>query len=181
MDPFTGEIRLFAGTFAPVNWHFCDGTVLNVSQYQVLFSLIGFTWGGNGQSTFALPDLRGRIPIGQGTGVGLSARTLAQIGGTSSVQITEANLPAHTHTLYASNTQATTATVAGGAGLAQPVATGSNKVVRYSPPSFNPTQQNFDPGSISVAPGGGNSHANVMPFLAVQYIICLNGLYPDRP
>lgn len=181
MDPFAGEIRLFAGTFAPINWHFCDGSLLNISQYQLLFALVGFTWGGDGHSTFGIPDLRGRIPVGSGQGVGLTLRTLAQTGGTSSVQITESNLPAHTHTLYASNAQANSATVGVGQGLAQPVTTASNKVVRYSPPAANPTQQNFDPASISTAYGSSYSHSNVMPYLAIQYIICLNGLYPNRP
>lgn len=186
MDPYVGEIRMFAGMYAPNNWHFCDGSLVSINSYQLLYALVGTTWGGNGQTTFGLPDMRGRIPVGMGQGTGLTARVLAQTGGTSTVQIATANLPAHTHTLSASNKEATLAAVAPGVGLAQPVAPASGKVVRYSPPSPPPpvpapTQQDFSQMSISVASGFGQAHPNVMPYLAIQYIICLNGLFPDRP
>jgi microcystin-dependent protein len=181
MDPYLGEIRMFAGNYAPENWQLCDGTLLNISEYPALYSLVGTTWGGNGQTTFAVPDLRGRIPVGMGTGTGLTARILAQTGGTSSVQLTQSNLPAHTHTLSVSNQPASSAAVTQGAGLAQPIAGSANRVVRYAPPSVTPVQLTFDADSISTATGGNQPHTNVMPWLAIQYIICLVGLYPERP
>jgi microcystin-dependent protein len=181
MDPFLGEIRMFAGNYAPENWQLCDGTLLNINEYQALYSLVGTQWGGDGQTTFAAPDLRGRIAVGMGTGTGLTTRTLAQTGGSSAVQLTQANLPAHTHTLSVSNQPANSAVVSQGAGISQPLTGSANRVVRYAPPSVTPLQVTFDPDAISVAAGGNQPHTNLMPWLAIQYIISVIGLYPERP
>lgn len=177
MDPILGEVRMFAGRYAPQNWHLCDGTLLSVNEYQALFALLGNVWGGDGVTNFALPDLRGRLPVGQGQGTNLTNRTMAQKGGASQVTLTEANLPAHSHTFSVSNADATVATVSAGVGLAQPV----GSVVRYAPPSQSPTPVAMDPDSVTYADGGSLAHQNVMPFLAINYMICVQGLYPQRP
>lgn len=183
MDPYIGEIRMFAGNYVPEDWLLCDGSLQPINTYQTLYSLLGTTYGGDGATTFGLPDLRGRLPVGQGTGPSLTPRTLAQTGGASFVQLIEANLPAHAHTVNTSTTSATTPTVAANVGLAQPQTLPAGQVVRYVPPGLAtpPTQQNMDPDTVSVAAGGNQPHSNLMPYLAINYIICPNGLYPQRP
>lgn len=178
MDPYVGEIRMFAGARAPQNWHFCDGTALSIQTYQTLYSLIGTTYGGSGP-TFNLPDFRGRLPIGQGQGSGLTNRMIGQSGGVSTVALTEANIPAHSHAFNASTATATTPSVTSGVGLATP----TSPVVRYAPPGATPapTPVSLDDAAITAAPGGGEAHLNVMPYLAINYIICVDGLYPMRP
>src|SRR5262245_29652358 len=109
MDNYLGEIRLFAGNFAPRGWRFCDGGLLPIAENDALFNLLGTTYGGDGVSTFALPDLRGRVAIGQGTGPGLTNRPLGEPGGTESVTLVLGQCPAHTHQLFATNAPATTA------------------------------------------------------------------------
>lgn len=187
MDPFLGEIRMFAGPYAPVNWHYCDGTLLPIGQYQILYALLGTVWGGDGRTTFGLPDLRGRLPIGQGTGTGLTPRTLGQTGGASQVTLTIADFPAHTHAVNASNAAGTSMVPTANGGLSACIAPSSGKVVRYAPPSASPApvQQSLAATAISYAPYGQGQpvypHDNVMPYQAVNYIICLQGLFPDRP
>lgn len=176
-NPYIGEIRLFAGNFAPKGWHLCDGTQLPISTNQQLFALIGATYGGNGTTNFALPDFRGRVGVSQGQGPGLSNYTLGQNGGSATVTLTTATTPMHTHSL---NTA--------GAGAATPTA-GPN--VTFA----NTTGQNVMyvndgvPGATKASPAaatigntvGGQPHANLMPGLSVNYIICLNGIYPSFP
>ena len=110
MDPYIGEIRLFAGNYAPENWAICDGAQVAVNDYQALYALIGTTYGGNGTTSFALPDLRGRVPIGQGQAPNVTARTLGQIGGTEKVSLNVGQLPPHNHQILATSTAATTST-----------------------------------------------------------------------
>src|SRR5208337_1330025 len=112
--PFVGEIRIFAGNFAPVNWAFCDGSTLSISQNATLFNLIGTTYGGNGQTTYNLPDLRGRVAIHQGTGAGLSPYVLGQAGGVESVPLTNQQLPGHTHVVQCNETAGDTRSPVGG-------------------------------------------------------------------
>ncbi|MGE5477127.1 MAG: phage tail protein [Bacteroidales bacterium] len=181
MEPYVGEIRLFAGTYAPVDWHLCDGTLLQINTNQMLYSLIGTTYGGDGVNTFALPDLRGRVPVGQGQGTGLSNRVIGQAGGASLVQLTSAQMPAHTHAVKVSNKVATTQAMAANSGFAANVVPSAGKIGRYAPPSSNPTPANLDAGTISAAPGGNQAHSNVMPYMALNYIISLLGVYPMRP
>lgn len=175
MDNYIGEVRLFAGNFAPRNWHFCDGSLLPISQNDVLFTLIGTTYGGDGINTFALPDLRGRVPIGQGTGVGLTPRILAEAAGTEAVALIANQCPSHSHLVYASTSTATSPSPEG-AVTAQP-ATG---LAFYAPrvtPTVNPVA--FDKDVIGNA-GANLPHANIMGSLAFNYIIALQGIFPTQ-
>src|SRR3569623_1528496 len=114
MDNFLGEIRMFAGNYAPEDWHFCDGSTLQINQFDALYALLGTTYGGDGRVTFGLPDLRGRAPVHKGTGTGLPPVTLGQKGGSETVSLPAANLPPHTHPLNAVNAPATTNTPGNG-------------------------------------------------------------------
>ncbi len=169
-EPFIGEIRMFAGTFAPRGNSFCDGQLLAISQNQALFSLLGTTYGGDGRTTFALPDLRGRLPLHVGTGPGLSPRALGSKGGTETETITEAQLPSHTHTMQGSSSIANQASPQG-------------RLVAESS-LFNLYQSNaptsdMSPGAVTSV-GGGGSHTNLMPFLCLNFIIALFGIFPSR-
>lgn len=170
-QPFIGEVRLFAGNFPPQGWAFCDGSLIPIFEYDALFALIGTTYGGDGQNTFAVPDLRGRVPVHQGTGGGLSSRTIGETGGTETVTLTAAQMPAHTHALRGSSAAAT-GSAPGGAVLA---ATGA--VNSYSSNAV-PTQA-MAAGALA-AQGGGQPHENMAPFLTVSYIIALFGIFPQQ-
>jgi microcystin-dependent protein len=177
-DGFTGEIRMFAGAFAPVNWHFCDGSTLPISQYQALFALIGTTYGGDGSSTVGLPNMTGRTPIGTGTGTGLTARTLGQTGGEVGVVVTAAQMPAHTHTVSTVKDNATTDTPGN---TVLPAASGTTTITLYTKvdASVPETDKVLNPSSILLT-GGSQPHDNVMPSLGINFIICVNGLYPTQ-
>ena len=183
-DAFTGEIRTFAGAGIggepPQGWMFCYGQELNPSQYGLLFSLIGTTFGGNGVSTFNLPDLRGRTPIGQGSAPSLTQRVLGQTGGTTTTILTSAQMPAHTHPVMAETGNATADTPGQTVLIAN---SGTNTTLYTKVDSTDPKQVAFvfDPNAVSNSSGAGQSHTNVMPSLGVNYIICYNGLYPERP
>ncbi len=170
-EPFVGEIRLFAGTFAPQGWASCDGQLLSVSEYETLFTLLGTTYGGDGRTTFALPDLRGRVPIHVGQGPGLSARQLGQQGGEEHVTLTPAQMPSHGHPAVATNDTDVTTTPAGNV-LGHPA------VNTYRNPLAAPTLTMADQ-SVAAA-GGGQSHDNLQPFQVVRFIIALYGIYPSR-
>ncbi len=169
-EPFVGEIRMFAGNFAPRGWAFCDGQLLAVSQNDALFSLLGTTYGGDGRTTFALPDVRGRVPVHAGTGPGLSQRRLGTKAGAENVTLTTNQLPSHGHTLSASGASADSTNAAGQV-LAK--VTGANLY------RANGGQQSLNTAAIS-ATGGSRPHSNVMPFLCVNYIVALFGIYPSR-
>ncbi len=166
-SPYIGEIRLFAGNFAPAGWHFCDGSLMAIADDQALFSLIGTTYGGDGQNTFGLPDLRGRVPVHQGTGAGTTF-TLGQNGGAESVTLTAQQMPAHQHPLQAR-------TSVGGA------SSPANNVFAQGPPGGVQiyTQDNsvLPVGTSSVA-GGSQPHENRQPLLAISFIIALFGVFP---
>lgn len=168
-EPFVGEIRMFAGNFAPRGWAFCDGQLLAVSQNDALFSLLGTIYGGDGRTTFGLPDMRGRIPIHAGTGPGLSARRLGTKSGQEKVTLTVDQTPSHDHTWNANTAVAQNRTPAGNL-LASP----SGNV--YSG-AANPTS--FSSSAVSNV-GGSRSHTNLMPYLCVHFIIALFGIYPSR-
>ena len=168
-EPFVGEIRMFAGNFAPRGWAFCDGQLLAVSQNDALFSLFGTVYGGDGRTTFGLPDLRGRIPIHAGQGPGLSSRRLGSKGGSERVTLTVNQLPSHRHPLQAS-TQAATDALPAGKVTAQ---TDSPLYGADSP--FG----NMASGAITNT-GGSQAHTNLMPFLCVNFIVALVGIYPSR-
>ena len=169
-EPFIGEIRMFAGNFAPRGWAFCDGQLLAVAQNDALFSLYGTIYGGDGRTTFALPDLRGRLPIHAGSGPGLSPRPIGARGGAEQVTLTTNQLPPHSHTLQASPDAATDTSPAGKT-FAQ-VAGGD----LYG--SIAPTAS-FENSAVGTT-GGSQAHPNLMPFLCVNFICALVGIYPSR-
>lgn len=168
-DPFIGEIRIFAGNFAPRDWVFCKGQLLSIAQESTLFALIGTTYGGDGQSTFAVPDLRGRAPVHQGRGSGLGTYVLGQSDGLESVTLTSQQMPMHSHGL-----------VHGGVGSqASPqnglLGTTPARDFRYSDASANTNL-----AAAAMQPQGGNMpHENRSPFLALNFIICVNGIFPS--
>jgi len=176
-QPYVAEIRLFAGTFAPAGWAFCDGRLLPISQYDVIFALIGTTYGGDGQNTFALPDLRGRVPIHWGMGQGLSNYTLGQMGGTENVTLTTAQLPAHTHTFSATSAAASSLNI--GATMLPANTTSSLSVNFYVSTAGPPTYYSMYPTSVG-STGGSQPHNNIQPTAAMYYIISLFGVFPSR-
>ena len=169
-SPFIGEIRMFGGNFAPLGWAFCDGSLQPIAQNDALFSLIGTTYGGDGQTTFALPDLRGREPIHAGTGPGTSTRTLGEAGGTETVTLTPTQLPLHAHTAMADPAEGT-ATSPGGRTWAASTAT-----LPYTASAANTT---MNAGALAPA-GGSQPHENMTPFLTVTFIVSLFGVYPSQ-
>jgi len=170
-EPFIGEIRMFAGNFAPRSWAFCDGQLLSISQNDALFSLLGTIYGGDGRTTFGLPDLRGRIPIHAGQGPGLSQRRLGAKSGMESVTLTNPQLPSHTHNARALNKP-------GDSGNPQ------NRIwaaTSGSPEYYSAEIPDVDMANdILPAAGGSQSHSNIMPYLCVHFIIALFGIYPSR-
>jgi microcystin-dependent protein len=165
-QPYVGEIRIFAGNFAPAGWMFCEGQLQAISDYETLFNLIGTTYGGDGQETFALPDLRGRVPVHQGNGF-----TLAETGGVEDVTLTVNQLPAHTHPLVAVGDATGAFTSPAGNVLAQ-----SFNVTPYI--NDAPTAS-LNAGAIAGV-GGSQPHANFQPYLCVDFIISLFGIFPSQ-
>ncbi len=182
MDAYTGQIILFAGNYAPENWAVCDGRSLKVSDYQALFALIGTTYGGDGSSTFNLPDLRGRLAIGQGQGAArapapqLTMRVLGQKPGTETVSLQLAEMPAHRHALQASSAPASSTMPTG-----QLTAVAQNGDAPYFTPPLTGTPAANNLASNAVSPGGASQpHDNHMATQTLNYLICLNGLFPNR-
>lgn len=167
-DPYVGEIRLFAGNFAPQGWAFCDGQLLAIASNDALFSLLGTTYGGDGRTTFALPDLRGRVPLHMGAGPGRSPRTLGAKGGQESVTLTAAQLPVHSHPLR--GTADADNTSPPGRSLAE---AGEDIYARGD------ADTPLSPQAIQNA-GDSQPHTNMQPFLGIYYIIALVGIYPSR-
>jgi microcystin-dependent protein len=166
-QPYVGEIRMFAGNFAPAGWMFCEGQLLPISEYETLFNLIGTTYGGDGQSTFALPDLRGRVPIHFGNGF-----TLAETGGVETVTLTVSQIPGHSHPVLASSNPAT----------------GTPPNLQVSGKETNPAILPYgtdapvspiSPQAISSV-GGSQPHNNFQPYLCVDFIISLFGIFPSQ-
>lgn len=170
-QPYVGEIRMFAGNFAPAGWMFCEGQLLPISENETLFQLIGTTYGGDGESTFQLPDLRGRIPIHQGQGPGSSSYILAETGGVEEITLTTQQMPAHSHSYLCSGDTATLTSPAGSAPAAPPdvnvLPYGSDvPVAALHAQSISPT-------------GGSQPHTNFQPYLCVDFIISLFGIFPS--
>ncbi|AJC18133.1 phage tail protein [Pandoraea sputorum] len=176
MTPYIGEIRLFAGTYAPVGWMLCNGQKVNISDFEVLYSLIGTTYGGDGRSDFALPDLRAQVPIGMGQAPGLTPRTMGQKIGSASVTLKPEEMPGHTHVINATSSDATSVTPASDLLLAV------TKENFYDNGTRNPTgKAALSPQAI--APSGSAApaaHANIMPTVTMNYIIAMDGLYPSQ-
>jgi microcystin-dependent protein len=178
-DPFVAEIRIFPFTFAPKGWAFCAGQLLPISQNTALFSLLGTFYGGDGKSTFALPNLQGSVPIHVGQGPGLSEDFLGQQGGVEFVTLLQSEMPAHSHSFSANNNDATVNDPSGALpakGLWD--AGGDTGIV----PMYTPPPQNtmMAPDAIGIA-GGSLPHNNMMPYLTLNFCIAMQGVFPPRP
>jgi len=165
-QPYVGEIRMFAGNFAPAGWMFCEGQLLPISENETLFQLIGTTYGGDGQSTFALPDLRGRLPMHQGNGF-----ILAETGGVEEVTLTVSQIPAHSHPLLGSTANSSATSPGGNVGARVTVAA----VFPYG--NDNPAQP-ISPQAVGSV-GGSQPHTNFQPYLCIDFIISLFGIFPS--
>ena len=169
-NPYIGEIRIFAGFFAPVDWHFCDGTMLSIAENTVLFQVIGTNYGGNGQSTFALPDLRSRVPMHQG-----ASNVIGEFGGTENVTLTLAQLPAHNHSLSFSNSGQVRAP--SNATMPAYATSGQAGAINVYGPA--PTNTTLNPNTLKYD-GQGLPHSNIQPYLALNFIIAMSGIYPSQ-
>ena len=169
-EPFIGEIMLFAGWFPPNGWADCNGQLLSIAQNTALFSLLGTTFGGDGQVTFALPDLRGRVPMHLGQGPGLSSRAMGEMGGAEAVTLLEAQIPAHTHVARADTGNGT---------ISSPIGAFPARDPAGSPAYGAGSAGALAPAAIA-ATGGSQPHSNVQPFTVIRYCICLQGIYPSQ-
>jgi microcystin-dependent protein len=169
VDPILGTIILFAGNFPPRGWAFCHGQLLSIAQHTALFSILGTTYGGNGQTTFALPDLRGRVPLGAGQGPGLSTYALGESGGVEAVTLLSTQMPPHTHTLL---------------GSSEPAHLGAPENAFLAAPRqpVYARDGNVPMASGVIEPtGGGLPHENRQPYVGLNYIIAMEGIFPSRP
>jgi microcystin-dependent protein len=170
-EPFLGEIRIFGGNFAPQGWMLCNGAVLPIQQFTALFSILGITYGGNGTTNFALPNLQGAAPMNAGAGPGLTPRELGESAGSPTVTLLQTSIPSHNHGATASQTdgvQSTPLVLAEAPIYGADPATGSSRIVAMAP--------------VSIGPAGGNQpHDNMQPYLGMTFIIAYQGIYPARP
>jgi microcystin-dependent protein len=171
-NQFVGEIRMMACDFAPSGWAMCNGQLLSLSQNTALFSLLGTTYGGDGRTTFALPNLQGRAIMHPGQGAGLSQRNLGNTGGATTVSLTTAQMPNHNHRLLASHNIGTTTSPANAA-----FAVGANAKPLYGPASGSPGTMH---ASTLSSAGNGFPHNNMQPYLALNFVIALTGIFPQR-
>lgn len=173
MDPFVAEIRIFPFNFAPKGWAFCDGQILPLSQNTALFSLLGTTYGGDGKSNFALPNMQGNAPMHPGQGPGLSLHDLGETGGSETVSLLESEIPAHSHGMMA-NTTTGTKSIPTGNSLAK--VSGATPYLAANPtPALTPLS-----GSAIAPAGGDQPHNNMQPYLTLNFCIALQGVYPPR-
>ena len=174
-EPFLAEIIMFAGNFAPRGWAFCQGQILSIAQNTALFSLLGTTYGGNGQTTYALPDLRGRVPVGTGQGPGLANVSLGEVSGESAHSLIITEMPAHNHQAQAAgNSEPGTSSSPGGGTWA--TSTARDNMYAATPPN-SPMAANTVTVGIS---GGSQPHNNMQPYLGMNFIIAIEGIYPSR-
>ncbi|SOE23923.1 Microcystin-dependent protein [Spirosomataceae bacterium TFI 002] len=171
MEGYIGQLMMFAGSFAPRSWAFCDGSLLSIASNQALFSIIGTTYGGDGRTTFALPDLRGRVPVKFGTGPGLSHYQIGQKSGTETVTLNATEMPSHNHTVAINVTNGAGSQATPGGGHLANITNG------YSDEG---TAGAFLAGATTGNNGGNRAHTNLQPLLAVNFIICLYGIFPSR-
>lgn len=164
-DPYVGEIRMFGGNFAPAAWAFCNGRLLPIADYEVLFNVIGTTYGGDGQTNFALPNLQGRLPMHTGANF-----PIGQVAGEETVTLTTSELPVHNHGFIASKNNGSAASPAGQVPATLPA--GSNAYLQA------PAATSMNPASLLPDPGGSQPHENRQPFLCISFIISLFGIFP---
>jgi microcystin-dependent protein len=209
MDEYIGVIKMFAGNFAPRDYMLCNGQLLPINQNEALFSIIGTTYGGDGRTTFALPNLQSRVPVGAGAGPGLTPRQLGQSGGVEHVNLNELQMPPHAHQIAASSLsgavkiRTSDSTADSFAAFNNAIAQSAEKITPDSPPTERPKVYSSNPSfaennylhSSSVdtstlqlnvpqttgSAGGGQPHENMPPYQVINYIICVKGIYPPRP
>ena len=174
-EPFIGMLATFGFNFAPQGWAFCNGQLISIANNSALFALLGTTFGGDGINTFALPNLQGRASVGMGQGPGLSPRTIGEVSGSENVTLISTQIPAHNHMMTASGDGPTQAT-AQGASLASQGRTGGTMPVIYANGATTPVNM----ASATTQAGGNQAHNNMQPYLAVNYSIALEGIYPAR-
>ena len=178
-DPFIGEIRMFGGNFAPMGWAFCDGSLMAIAQNDALFALLGTTYGGDGQTTFGLPDLRGRAPVHQGTVQGTQF-TIGQVAGVESVTLSTNQMPTHNHiVLSTSSPTGAVAVPAGNTILSDEILNPAPNPVPFAYLSGGGAATSLAPNSVQPA-GGSQPHDNMQPFLAISFIIALFGIFPSQ-
>jgi microcystin-dependent protein len=179
-EPFIGQIMMFGGNFAPKGWATCDGQLLSIAQNTALFSILGTTYGGDGQTTFGLPDLRGRVPVHQGQGPGLSPYTLGEVTGVENVTLIQTQIPAHTH-VAASAVNVAASSLAPTDTPADSVLTGGGGINIYTPTPDGSTKMNAGMVTTTVQPSGGSQpHDNIQPLLCINFCIALEGIFPSR-
>ena len=177
MEGTIGEIRMFGGNFAPGSWNFCDGSLQSIAVYTALFSVIGTTYGGDGQTTFALPDFRGRIPVGTGQGPGLTNYDLGQESGSETLTLTSQTMPAHTHATSIALRLPAFSEAGGGDPNGAILASVTNA---YTNQATDSTLQAFN-APVTLQPvGSGMPFSSMQPYLALNYVICMEGIFPSR-
>ena len=176
-SPYVGQILIFAGNFAPAGWMTCQGQLLPISEYETLFNLIGTTYGGDGQSTFALPDLQGRAPVHMGQGGGLSNYLIGQNGGVESVTLTTQQIPSHNHLAQVSTSPGNSASPSNTILANEAIGLAAANAFSYN--AFGGTQSTLAPVTLSNT-GGQQAHENRLPLLVLNYIISLFGVYPSQ-
>jgi microcystin-dependent protein len=176
-DPYIGEIRLISFNFAPKYWALCNGQLLPINQNQALFSLLGTTYGGNGQTTFALPNLQSRLPIHFGIGPGLSPYVMGQVSGSTAITLNLTQIPSHSHVLNVTSAAASTTAIGSTVLPAAPTAANASLYAIPGSPALEP--QTMASGTIGIG-GGSQPHNNLMPSLTVNFAICLLGIFPSQ-
>ena len=171
-DPFVGEIRMTGFNFAPVGWALCNGQLLSIAQNSALFALLGTQFGGNGQTTFGLPDLQGRVPMHQGSGSGLTPRTMGEKAGTESVQLTAAQMPAHSHVTSVPATAAVATAASPAGSVPAKAADGEN--------NYAATSDGSSIACSAASAGSSQAHPNIQPYQVVNFIIATQGIFPSR-
>ena len=175
MEGTIGEVRMFAGNFPPQNWAFCDGTLKPISQYDAAYAIMGTIYGGDGVNTFAVPDLRGRLPVGTGQGAGTPYVVLGQIGGAESVTLTTNTMAPHVHVQMASGGEPVTNTAAGGL-----PATNGRGTTPPMPNIYGSADSQVAMQPTGVSPGGSQPFSIIQPVLSTNYVVCLIGVFPSR-
>ncbi|MGL5888649.1 MAG: phage tail protein [Bacteroidia bacterium] len=180
VDPYIATITIFAGNFAPSSWRYCNGQLLSIAEYTALFSLIGTTYGGDGQVTFALPDFRGRVGVHQGQGPGLSNYTIGEMAGTENVTLLSSNLPTHTHTVVSLPIQQPASTV-NNSGVNEPKnAYPASGATLYESSSDGTRMGAYTSATVTTIAGSNSPVSIIQPYLAMNYIIAVEGIFPSR-